>query len=1003
MNIQAAEVNGKAFFGPLSYVSSTPVNGVNGVSRSANIVLTFNEAVASGSVSTTNILVYGSQTGPIAASFSGGGTSVITINPTTDFKPGELITVTLLSGLQSDATAEALTNPYIIQFRVAASANNYYSLSITPVQTTIASVNSAQNFYPVDLDSDGDIDVVAVADFADALYWYRNDGSESFTQVEIDSGTLVDGVWSLFVKDMDNDGDIDVLAASGKAGGKIRYYINDGSENFTKNSYSNEFDGNQFRNIHIADMDNDGDQDIVYTSEGSDQVTWLENSGGVSFSTPNFIDSSATKVWGLDVVDMDKDGDLDILISTAQSGTVNLDRISWYENNGAASFTKQDVTTSVDKVRSVFAIDVDDDGDMDFISSAADDDTVSWYQNNGSQVFTKIDIDTNSDNVQKVTASDVDGDGDIDVMSASGADDVIALYLNNGSEVFTKKTITNLLNGARTVGTVDLDSDGDLDILAASVNDDLLVWYENKLPHAWEGNTDSNWNTASNWVSNSVPTSTDDVTITSGVTVTASGNIDIKDLTLESGSALTVSGNVNNTGNVVLQSGSSMIAKSSTAFDLKYNRTLGTTNWYIVSSTVTNETFEDLITNHDFATGNGGNIGISDYDNTIPGWTYATIGSTGTIASGEGRSVKLTSIDDITFDGNMPTADVVNISIAHGGGGGNGFNLIGNPYPSYLALNFNTSGDANNILDANIGVLEEQTVYLWDQSLNSGTGAYTTFNLASSSRYIAPGQGFFVESKAAGGLFSFTEAMQSHQSTDVFNRTTNSRPEIQIEFSDGTQVKNTDIYYINGTTLGFDNGYDSTMFGGTSNDFAVYTHLLADSQGQNLAIQSLPDSDYQNMIVPIGINASSGSEITFTANTLNIPQGLKVYLEDRDLNTFTVLGETSAAYTVTLDADYNGISRFYIHTTDSALSIGDHILENVSIYKTTKTNLRITGLQNGTTTVKLYNLLGQQVLTSKFEANNVNDVNLPESLTSGIYIVQVYNENGISTKKIAIE
>ena len=59
-------------YGVLTFTSSAPTNGALGISRSANIVLNFNEAVLTGTVSATNIKVSGSQTGNIAASFSGG-------------------------------------------------------------------------------------------------------------------------------------------------------------------------------------------------------------------------------------------------------------------------------------------------------------------------------------------------------------------------------------------------------------------------------------------------------------------------------------------------------------------------------------------------------------------------------------------------------------------------------------------------------------------------------------------------------------------------------------------------------------------------------------------------------------------------------------------------------------------------------------------------------------------------------------------------------------------
>ena len=74
----------------------------------------------------------------------------------------------------------------------------------------------------------------------------------------------------------------------------------------------------------------------------------------------------------------------------------------------------------------------------------------------------------------------------------------------------------------------------------------------------------------------------------------------------------------------------------------------------------------------------------------------------------------------------------------------------------------------------------------------------------------------------------------------------------------------------------------------------------------------------------------------------------------------------------------------------------------MSIYITSSNNLRITGIQNGSTSVKLYSILGQQVLASTFEANGLNDINLPSSLRKGVYIVQVKNDKAMTTKKIAI-
>ena len=67
-----------------------------------------------------------------------------------------------------------------------------------------------------------------------------------------------------------------------------------------------------------------------------------------------------------------------------------------------------------------------------------------------------------------VYAADVDGDGDMDVLSASSSDNKIAWYENDGSENFTENTISTSANSARSVYAVDVDGDGDMDVLSAS-------------------------------------------------------------------------------------------------------------------------------------------------------------------------------------------------------------------------------------------------------------------------------------------------------------------------------------------------------------------------------------------------------------------------------------------------------------------------------------------------------------------------------------------------------
>ena len=81
--------------------------------------------------------------------------------------------------------------------------------------------------------------------------------------------------------------------------------------------------------------------------------------------------------------DLDGDGDYDILSASSWH-----DRIAWYENNGSGIFgSTQTITTGADGANSVYAADLDGDGDYDVLSASEYDDRIAWYENNGSGTF----------------------------------------------------------------------------------------------------------------------------------------------------------------------------------------------------------------------------------------------------------------------------------------------------------------------------------------------------------------------------------------------------------------------------------------------------------------------------------------------------------------------------------------------------------------------------------------------------------------------------------------
>lgn len=488
------------------------------------------------------------------------------------------------------------------------------------------------------------------------------------------------------------------------------------------------------------------------------------------------------------------------------------------------------------------------------------------------------------------------------------------------------------------------------------------------------------------------------LTIESGVTLTVFDNA-----IAPNGRGITITGNLVNNGTIILHSGNSLIVNgtASGTGGMTAYRYIGTTNWYLISVPVSGENLQN-ITNDNPVEFNldAGHYAMATYDNTQASaadrWDYYafTDGSV-TPPSGVGYSIKLFGTGELLMRGGMVNSDV-GVTISDGTGlGGNSFNLVGNPYASFVAAN--QSADlTNNVLTVNASSLTESTIWLWDQS----TSSYDQVNLTGS-YYLAPGQGFFVSANGSH-TFNFTKAMRYHRSTDNFQRSvTNSRPEINLVMTDGTNTRDADIFYIDGTTTGFDNGYDSSIFGGAGNDFVIYTQAVANGTGRNLGIQSLPDNNFENMIIPVGINAISGTEITISAGVFNFPARVNVYLEDKNDNSFTLLDATSD-FATTLTNDLNGIGRFYLHTSSEALSIDEINLDNISIYSSNPNNLRIVGVQNGNAQVKIYSTLGKQVMNHSFDGNGVNDITLP-NIRAGVYIVQLETETGKLNKKVIIQ
>ncbi len=340
-----------------------------------------------------------------------------------------------------------------------------------------------------DMDGDGDLDIVVTSIYDGAVRWYENDGSAkpSFEAHEVISG---DGFkYGVSLADMDGDGDMDIVSS----GNKLTWYENDGSSEPTYTPRDIPKSGGTGREIFLADMDGDGDMDIVDTSGSDDTVKWYVNDGS---SNPSFkevgISTNSNGAQDVHVDDIDGDGDLDILVAAQDANS-----IEWYENSGGGNpnWEKTVITNQLSSVTGVTAADMDGDGDLDILSSSQGDSRIAWYENDGSSnpSFKASDIGKSQSRDESdpesvgaaadVRVADMDGDGDLDVIT-SNYEGTYHVYQNTGgaNPTWTKEVLANRSRRSPQlfeIGHGDIDGDGDVDVLGVSRYEGKVFWYSN--------------------------------------------------------------------------------------------------------------------------------------------------------------------------------------------------------------------------------------------------------------------------------------------------------------------------------------------------------------------------------------------------------------------------------------------------------------------------------------------------------------------------------------------
>ncbi|MBU0690940.1 VCBS repeat-containing protein, partial [bacterium] len=386
--------------------------------------------------------------------------------------------------------------------------------------TITGSFDGARGAFAIDLDDDGDMDVLGAAEYADDIAWWENDGSQNFTEHTINAA--FDGAYAVCAEDLDDDGDKDVIGVAYN-GDDVYWWENDGAESFTQHTL---LALNGPCSVMTEDIDGDNDPDILVAARVGGYVTWYENRGlrafqyhhlttslGGAYSAfaadvtgdghvdvfasaaslglvacfennadcpyHEFLIGSATQAYSLDVVDFNSDERPDVFVNGYQF-------VGWLENEGGNSYIER---LASDTSYSYFgcAADVNGDASLDIITASTNWQAIHVYENTG-EGFSGYQLAGSIVSPLSTIAADLDGDEDNDIVCAMTGSYEVRWYENLGGRAWAEHVLAANISSYE-LHAVDIDDDNDIDLLAADYYNDRILWWENLGGGSWSENT----------------------------------------------------------------------------------------------------------------------------------------------------------------------------------------------------------------------------------------------------------------------------------------------------------------------------------------------------------------------------------------------------------------------------------------------------------------------------------------------------------------------------------
>lgn len=284
----------------------------------------------------------------------------------------------------------------------------------------IDSFEFCRGFAMGNFNNDNILDIVAVGKSTNESKIYLS-ASGSYSSFTLDTHTMI--LNDVVVADFDQNNLDDIIIIGQHS---IDFYRNNGSGSFTKETILSTSTSPvvlECLDLAIKDMDNDGDMDII-SGETAGLVIYTNN--GNAIFTPNYYSTTTEVFFLVHPFDVDNDGDFDVV------GRNGAGQVKWFSNNGNGVMTYEAMLSTIPNLISLSSLDYNNDGLEDIYASYTNH--VAVFVNDSNHSFTgEINVHQNSGLIMgQVTVANIDNLGGLDYVW-SGGNNTLAFHLNQST------------------------------------------------------------------------------------------------------------------------------------------------------------------------------------------------------------------------------------------------------------------------------------------------------------------------------------------------------------------------------------------------------------------------------------------------------------------------------------------------------------------------------------------------------------------------------------------